>query len=91
MTFLQLSLLYLFTSGLFLDRPAVQPNCTKRNPPNDRDCNPCNPRMRRRNDIAARPLVVRKVSHSDSSLLKHIRHERSLVIDQEIKNAVLIR
>lgn len=86
------NLLYLLSTSRQLQRHRLtpQPKRNKSDPPRDGNSNPRNPRPSAANNPTPWPLIMSKVSHSNSILLFNVREEWSLVIDHEIEDTVLV-
>lgn len=76
---------------LGLIRLAPQPNADKDNPACDGNTNTSDPWVCCADDETPGPLIVGKVSDSDGILLKDVCEERTLVVDEEVENSVLVR
>lgn len=77
-------------SPALLDRFTPQPDRDERNPGSGRSPDAQNPYPRAADGPTPRPLVVRKVSDTDFPLLIDVCEERTLVVDAEIEDTVLV-
>jgi len=69
---------------------APQPKRNERHPSSNRSTDTCNPRPSSADDPTPWPLIVRKMTDGDGVLLLDVGEERSLVVDLEVEDAVLI-
>jgi hypothetical protein len=81
-------LLRLLSLGLI--RLAVEPDSDEDQPASGCDANTSNPGVGTADDETARPLIVSKVADSDSALLVDVAEERTLVVDDEVEDTMLI-
>lgn len=82
-------LLRLLSFGLI--RLAVEPDSDEDQPASGRDANTSNPGVGTADDKTAWPLIVSKVADSDGALLVDVAKERTLVVDDEVEDTMLIR
>ena len=85
-----MSLLHFLSFALLVGRLAPQPDTHKSHPP--RDCNPNtgNPDPTCTDLPAAWPFVVSEMSHRYFPLYIHVGEKRSLIVDAERKDAMLV-
>lgn len=76
--------------GLGLIRFAVEPDGDKNQPASGCDADTSDPGVGTADDETARPLVVSKVTDGDGALLVDVAKERTLVIDNEVEDTVLV-
>ena len=76
--------------GLGLIRLAVKPDSNENQPASGRNANAGDPRVGTADDETARPLIVSKVAYSDGALLVNVAEERTLVVDDEVEDTMLI-
>jgi hypothetical protein len=76
--------------GLGLIRLAVEPDSDEDQPASGCNTNASDPGVGTADDETARPLVVSKVADSDGLLLIDVAEERTLVVDDEVKDTMLI-
>jgi hypothetical protein len=76
--------------GLGLIRLAVEPDSYKDQPASGCDANTSDPGVGAADDETAWPLIVSKVADSDGALLVDVAEERTLVVDDEVENTMLI-
>ena len=76
--------------GLGLIRLAIEPDSDEDQPTSGCNANTGNPGVGAANHETARPLVVSKVTDSDSALLVDVAEERTLVVDDEVENTMLV-
>ena len=76
--------------GLGLIRLAVEPDSDEDQPASGRDTDTSNPGVCTADDETAWPLIVSKVADSDGALLVDVAEERTLVVDDEVEDAMLI-
>lgn len=81
-------LLRLLSLGLL--RLAVEPDSDEDQPTSGRDANASNPGVGTADDEAAWPLIVSKVADSDGALLVDVAKERTLVVNNEVEDTMLI-
>ena len=77
--------------GLALIRLAVEPDGDEQQPASSRNADASDPWIGATDDETARPLVVSEMANSNSTLLKDVAEEGTLVVDEEVEDAVLIR
>lgn len=76
--------------SLGLIRLAVEPDGDKDQPASGCDTDTSDPGVSTADNETARPLVVSKVADGDGALLVDVAKERTLVVDNEIEDTVLI-
>jgi hypothetical protein len=81
-------LLRLLSLGLI--RLAVEPDSDEDQPASGCNANTSDPGVCTADDETARPLIVSKVADSDGALFVDVAEERTLVVDDEVEDTVLI-
>ena len=81
-------LLRLLSLGLI--RLAVKPDSDEDQPASGCDANTSDPRVGTADDETAWPLIVSKVAYGDGALLVNVAEERTLVVDDEVEDTMLI-
>lgn len=76
--------------GLGLIRLAVEPNSDEDQPASGRNADTSDPGVSATDDETAWPLIVSKVADSDSALLVDVAQERTLVVDDEVEDTMLV-
>lgn len=84
------SLLHFLPLALLISRLTPQPDTHKRHPPGNRNPYTSNPHPPSTNLPAARPFIVSEMPNRHFSLYINIGQKRSLVIDAERKDAMLV-
>jgi hypothetical protein len=77
--------------GPVLSRGAVKPNSDKDQPSGNGNTDTSDPGVSAADDETPGPLVVGKVTDSNSPLLEDGGQEGALVVDEEVEDAVLVR